>query len=61
MFLVINGHVKRICDPDIQSNVLEMMGTDVKTTYLSAPENLKKRLGIKHPYLTFVIKNVLRQ
>ena len=59
MFLVVNGHVKRICDPDIQSNVLEMMGTDVKTTYISSPLNQKKRLGIKYPYLTLVLKNVL--
>lgn len=36
------------------------MGTDVNTTYLSAPASLKKRLKIKDPYLTFVIKNVFR-
>ena len=50
--------MKRICDPDIQSNVLEIMGTDVKTTYLSTPANPKKRLGVKFPYLVFVVKNV---
>ena len=34
---VINGHIKRICDPDIQSNVLEVMGTDVNTCFINSP------------------------
>jgi hypothetical protein len=58
-FQVQNGHVKRICDPDIQSNVLEIMGVDVKTTHLASPLNPKKRLGIKFPYLVLIIKNVI--
>jgi len=34
---VRNGHVKRITDQDIQSSVLEIMGTNVTTTFLTAP------------------------
>ncbi|GIQ84264.1 cilia/flagella-associated protein 20/WDR90/C3orf67, partial [Kipferlia bialata] len=32
-----NGHVKRITDPDINSCVLEIMGTNVATNYITCP------------------------
>ena len=31
---VRNGHIKRITDQDIQSSVLEIMGTNVSTNYI---------------------------
>ena len=34
------------------------MGTEVNTSYIYLPKNQKKKLGIKHPIITFVIKNV---
>ena len=34
---VRNGHIKRITDPDIQSFVLEIVGTNVSTTYITCP------------------------
>jgi len=34
---VRNGHIKRITDGDIQSSVLEIMGTNVSTIYITCP------------------------
>jgi hypothetical protein len=56
--LVKNGHIKRITDPDIQSSVLEIMGTNVSTTFISTPANPRETLGIKLPFLVMIIKNV---
>ena len=53
-----NGHIKRITDPDIQSSVLELAGTNVSTTYVTCPADPKKTLGIKLPFLVMIIKNV---
>lgn len=53
-----NGHIKRLTDPDIMSSVLEIMGTNVSTTYITSPENPKQHLGIKLPFLVMIIKNV---
>ena len=59
-FVVRNGHIKRITDPDIQSSVLEIMGTNVSTTFIQCPADPKKTLGIKLPFLVMIIKNVSR-
>ena len=53
-----NGHIKRITDNDIQSLVLEIEGTNVSTTYICAPADPKKTLGIKLPFLVMIIKNL---
>lgn len=53
-----NGHIKRITDQDIQSSVLEIMGTNVSTNYITCPAEAKKTLGIKLPFLVMIIKNV---
>lgn len=55
---VRNGHIKRITDNDIQSLVLEIVGTNVSTTYITCPADPKKTLGIKLPYLVMIIKNL---
>jgi len=55
---VRNGHIKRITDPDIQSSVLEIMGTNVSTNYITCPADPRKTLGIKLPFLVMIIKNV---
>lgn len=34
---VQNGHIKRLTDQDIQSSVLEIMGTNVTTAYITCP------------------------
>ena len=55
---VRNGHIKRVTDPDIQSSVIEIMGTNVSTNYINAPLDPKKTLCIKLPFLVMIIKNV---
>ena len=41
---VQNGHIKRITDRDIQSSVLEIMGANVSTTYITCPVSPKKNI-----------------
>jgi hypothetical protein len=55
---VRNGHIKRITDQDIQSSVLEIMGTNVSTNYITCPADPQKTLGIKLPFLVMIIKNL---
>lgn len=55
---VKNGHIKRITDEDIQSLVLEIVGCNVSTTYITCPADPKKTLGIKLPYLVMIVKNL---
>jgi hypothetical protein len=40
-YSVHNGHIKRLTDQDIQSSVLEIMGTNVTTAYITCPANEK--------------------
>ncbi|RZC33095.1 DUF667 domain containing protein, partial [Asbolus verrucosus] len=55
---VKNGHIKRITDEDIQSLVLEVVGCNVSTTYITCPADPRKTLGIKLPYLVMIVKNL---
>lgn len=55
---VRNGHVKRITDEDIQSSVLEIMGSNVSTCFITCPASPKQTLGIKLPFLVMIIKNM---
>ncbi|KAF8819933.1 putative transcription factor IIB, partial [Cardiosporidium cionae] len=55
---VLSGHIKRKTDNEIQSNVLEIMGTNVSTTYITCPALPTKTLGIKLPFLVMIIKNL---
>lgn len=55
---VRNGHVKRITDSEIQSSVLEIMGTNVSTNFIVCPADAKKTLGIKLPFLVMILKNL---
>ena len=57
-FTVRNGHIKRITDVDIQSSVLEIMGTNVSTNFVTCPADARKTLGIKLPFLVMIIKNL---
>lgn len=58
LFSVQNGHIKRLTDQDIQSSVLEIMGTNVTTAFITCPANESETLGIKLPFLVMIIKNV---
>ena len=55
---VRNGHIKRITDNDILSSVLEIIGSNVSTTYITCPAAKKQTLGIKLPFLVMVTKNL---
>jgi hypothetical protein len=55
---VRNGHIKRITDNDIQSSVLEIIGTNVSTNYITCPAEPNRTLGIKLPFLVMIIKNL---
>ena len=55
---VKNGHINRITDQDIQSSVLEIMGTNVSTNYIVCPADSKQTLSIKLPFLVMIIKNL---
>ena len=57
---VSNGHIKRYTDSDIQSSVLEILSTNVMSTYITCPEDPKHVLGVKLPFLVMIIKNVRR-
>lgn len=55
---VRNGHIKRLTDPDIQSSVLELISSNVSTTYITCPADPEQTLGIKLPYLVMLVKNL---
>jgi len=55
---VRNGHIKRVTDEDIQSSVLEIMGVNVNTSYVTCPTNRRHVLAIKLPFLVMIIKNL---
>eukprot|EP00897_Mesotaenium_endlicherianum_P008613 jgi/Mesen1/7780/ME000408S06892 len=55
---VKNGHVKRVTDDDIQSSVLEVLGTNLSANYISCPADPGATLGIKLPFLVMIVKNV---
>ncbi|XP_052755886.1 cilia- and flagella-associated protein 20-like [Galleria mellonella] len=56
---VKNGHIKRITDNEVNSIVLEIVSTNVATTYITCP-NRNQVLGIKLPFLVMIVKNLKR-
>merc|ERR1712141_389514 len=55
---VDQGHIKRINDNEIQSSVIELEGENVSNNYISCPMNASDSLGIKLPFIIFVVKNM---
>lgn len=55
---VQNGHIKRLTDNDIKSLVLELIGANVATTFISTPIGTRDTLGIKLPFLIIIVKNM---
>ncbi|XP_050093917.1 cilia- and flagella-associated protein 20-like [Anopheles aquasalis] len=53
-----NGHVRRLTDEDLNSLVLELMGVNVATTYITAPCAPCPSLSIKLPFLVMLLKNM---
>ncbi|XP_059060874.1 cilia- and flagella-associated protein 20-like [Achroia grisella] len=56
---VKNGHVKRLTDNEVNSIVLEIVSTNVATTYITCPKR-NQVLGIKLPFLVMIVKNLKR-
>ena len=56
-FIVKNGHIKRLLDPDIQSPALEIIGANVDSNFIFSPANPKMSLEIKMPTIVLLIKN----
>ena len=53
---VHNGHIKRITDADIKSSVLEVMSSNVSTTFITCPAGgPSATLGIKLPFLVCLV------
>lgn len=53
-----SGHCKRVIDEDLNSTVLELVGTNVSTCHISTPIEPYSTLGIKLPFITIVLKNL---
>ncbi|UJR37295.1 hypothetical protein I4U23_030004 [Adineta vaga] len=57
---VSNGYIKRITDEDTNSLVLELISSNVSSTYVTCPCCPYDSLGIKMQYLNLYIKNLRR-
>ncbi|CAF0774804.1 unnamed protein product [Adineta steineri] len=55
-----NGYIKRITDEDTNSLVLELISSNVSSTYVTCPCYPYNSLGIKMQYLNLYIKNLRR-
>ncbi|KAL2478145.1 protein of unknown function-containing protein [Forsythia ovata] len=55
---VVNGQIKRLQDEDIQSNVLEIVGSNVQSAFITCPADPNATLGIKLPFLVMIVKNL---
>lgn len=55
---VKNGYIKRITDEDAKSLALEIRGTNVETTFITAPSSPCINLGIKLPFIIIVVKSL---
>ncbi|XP_045502132.1 cilia- and flagella-associated protein 20-like [Colias croceus] len=56
---VQNGHIKRLTDAEVNSIVLEIVSTNVATTFITCPKR-NQVLGIKLPFLVMIVKNLKR-
>lgn len=56
---VHNGHIKRLTDNEVNSIVLEIVSTNVATTFITCPKN-NQALGIRLPFLVMIVKNLKR-
>eukprot|EP00494_Astrolonche_serrata_P011454 UN11538 len=55
---VNEGHTKRVMDNDINSNVIELSGSNISKNYIICPFDPKQKLGIKLPHLVLIIKAI---
>lgn len=55
---VRNGFIKRITDHDLNSLALEIISTTVMNTYITCPNHHSTSLGVKLPFICFIVKNL---
>uniref|UniRef100_A0A3Q3X766 CFA20 domain-containing protein n=1 Tax=Mola mola TaxID=94237 RepID=A0A3Q3X766_MOLML len=55
---VKDDHIERITDDDTNTQVMEVAGSSVSTTYISFPAEPNKTLGISLPFLVMIVKNL---
>ncbi|KAI7900901.1 Cilia/flagella-associated protein 20/WDR90/C3orf67 [Cokeromyces recurvatus] len=53
-----SAHIERVADDLISSTVIELTSSNLSNTFISCPRNPTLTLGIKLPYLIFIIKNL---
>lgn len=53
-----HGHVKSCPDEDVQSSVVEVMGRNVESNYITCPRDHEEVLAINLPILVLIIKNM---
>jgi hypothetical protein len=56
--MIGRGQIKRVVDEDIQSASLELQSGNINSTFVTCPGEARMTLGIKHPLLVLVIKNL---
>ncbi|KAI8064752.1 Cilia/flagella-associated protein 20/WDR90/C3orf67 [Gongronella butleri] len=52
------AHVQTVKDTMISSNVIELLSRNVATTYITCPPLSQRSLGIKLPFLVFLVRNM---
>ncbi|XP_059473305.1 cilia- and flagella-associated protein 20-like [Neocloeon triangulifer] len=55
---VRNGHIERITDDDLHSLVLEVVGANVNTCFITCPADPGQSLAIRLPILVMTVKNM---
>ncbi|CAN1240969.1 Cilia- and flagella-associated protein 20 [Linum perenne] len=56
--LMITIYFVRSHDEDIQSDVLEIIGSKIQSAYITCPADPNATLGIKLPFLVMLLKNL---
>ncbi|KAF9356673.1 Cilia- and flagella-associated protein 20 [Mortierella sp. AD094] len=54
----LEPHVEFLIDDTLNSKVLELLSTNLPSTFITTPSLPTRTLGIKLPYLVFLVKNL---
>lgn len=53
-----NGQIKLVQDPDLGSKVIEILGDNMSQTFITAPGDATRHLGVKAHHIAFIVKNL---
>ncbi|KAF9954137.1 hypothetical protein BGZ70_010648 [Mortierella alpina] len=56
--IVQEPHVEFVIDDTLNSQVLELLSTNLPSTFITTPSLPTRTLGIKLPFLVFLVKNL---